>query len=304
MFGRRKKSNDPPPAMTTRPDPSSPASPAALAEIDDLRERLQTHRDRETELAFWRCVLGLPSWSFVTGAAAAADAINAGASSPPITVLSGEDGRMLPVFSTGDRAQAAGAHWERAAGRDGSTAIITKTMPAALAWVCASFADIPNLMFDLVPGVLNGFGTQIEALPGMYSHFHGAPPLACLPMMVRQANATQHPMALQHAYRVLLAQAHLWFTTRNDGSIAMMVIDDQLFVPVFTSEDNAKSFLAASAGAADVKTCRPVQILEIDSGLRQHFGERFGGVVCDFDTAPLGIRPDLYRAACDTLAPA
>lgn len=177
MFGRRKKPSAPTAMPATTPGTTPEAAPAALAELDRLRERLQSHRDRETELAFWNAALGLPSWSFVSGADAAAAAISAGNPSPPVIVLSGENGKMLPAFSTPERAQRAGAHWERAAGRDGATAILTTKLPDAMAWVCASFTDIPHLMFDHVPGDMDGFGTQIETLPGMYAHFHGVPPL-------------------------------------------------------------------------------------------------------------------------------
>ncbi|MFG0274483.1 MAG: hypothetical protein ACF8QF_05450 [Phycisphaerales bacterium] len=286
-----------PDEQTPPEQPKTPTAPdeATQQALDALRESLQGEAARETTLTFWEAVLGLDAWHFIASADMTPESMQEG-QGPAILTLANGQTKFVPVYSTHERAEQAGAHWSKEAGKDGATAVVEIAMPRALAYVCSAFPGVEALMFDNVPGTHNGFGTTIDTLPGMYAHFHGVPPGACFGAMARTAVRANAKKAYLDAYRVLAGLKVLFAIQTADGRLALAPANDKLLFPFFTQMHAAEQFASQQEGAKVVKF-PPAELLNAHAKCTADLGEKFAGLVADATTSPLGIDIDLFREA-------
>jgi hypothetical protein len=277
--------------------PKAPTAPdeATLQALDALRESLQVEAARETTLTFWQSVLGLQAWHFIASADMSPESLEAG-QGPAILTLANGPTKFVPVYSTHDRAEQAGAHWSKEAGKDGATAVVEIAMPRALGYVCGAFPGVEALMFDNVPGVHRGFGTTIDTLPGMYAHFHGVPPGACFGAMARTAVRASAKKAYFDAYRVLASLKVLFAIQTADGRLALAPAKDKLLFPFFTQLHAAEQFASQQEGAKIVKF-PPAELLTAHAKCTADLGDKFAGLIADPTSSPLGIDIELFREA-------
>lgn len=283
-----------------QPDSDQPKAPTApdeatLQALDALRESLQAESPRETTLTFWEGVLGLEAWHFIASADISPERVEAG-QGPAILTLANGQTKFVPVYSTHERAEQAGAHWSKEAGKDGATAVVEIAMPRALAYACSAFPGVEGLMFDNVPGVHHGFGTTIDTLPGMYAHFHGTPPGACFGALARTAVRASAKQAYLDAYRVLAGLKVLFAIQAADGRLALAPANDKLLFPFFTQMHAAEQFASQQEGAKIVKF-PPAELLNAHAKCTADLGDKFAGLIADPTSSPIGIDIDLFREA-------
>jgi hypothetical protein len=290
LFGRKAagKQKDTSPAQRSSVDASSETDDGRDQRIGGLIKSLQSGATREAELAFWKEVLGLPMWRLVTSVQGAADAV-AGGGRPPITILNTGTSKLVPVYTNAKAASAAASHWAKEdGGGGGAHATLEMSMPGALAYLCTAFEGVENVMFDHVPGVSSGYGTQIDVLPGMYAYFFGPPPIECLDAMTRNASRSGHPNAYMDAYRVLATAPQLWMLRSKEGKPVLAPGQDGLVLAVFSDRRRADDQIANLEGATPIP-CTLADVLKLDEAIRAQLKEEYDGPVVNIMTAPLGV---------------
>lgn len=266
-----------------------------IAELDAAREAVVAASDRDTEMRFWKAVFALPTWHFVAAGAAAAETMKSGGI-PPVATLREGEARIVPFFSTPDRASLAGHQWTAEDG-DGTHAVLSMPTKQALEFICTFDPDVVNAIFDHVPSESDGYGTQIDALPGMYEHFIATPPPACLGRMSKIAQQTQHPLAYQAAYRVIAAHEAVWFLqSEADGMPGLMQGENGLVLPSFSNERIATAVAEKAAGVRAIRAT-PAELFQIDQMIADRMGEQYAGTIMNMATDPLFIRRDWLAEA-------
>ncbi|MEM0983180.1 MAG: hypothetical protein AAGI17_04425 [Planctomycetota bacterium] len=229
----------------------------------------------------------MPAWHFLSFDSKAAQAEHRGRTA---LVLNQEGSRFVVAYPTRERASAAalalGQHFDH---QDGHRLISLK-MPDALSFVCGLGA--PKLMFDFVLGAREGYGTDIYALPTMYSHFIGPPPIDCLPMMARLANEHRDPRMFMDLYVVLASLDALYLLRDSSDHAVLVPRNGKSVCPLFTDETAAKA--AADQLQADgLLACNIEQVLGFVTQMRASLADAFGGMLVDMHLEPFEIHEEL-----------
>ncbi|MCA9278638.1 MAG: hypothetical protein KDA34_05985 [Phycisphaerales bacterium] len=265
-------------------------SASTLAELDQRREAVIRDNTRENMIRFWEAVCSLPQWYFASRADTSALAQG---SLPPVLTLNSQERNMVAFFSTRERASQAAARFEQNAGNPGDHAVLGMETRNALGFICSMDQGIQHVLFDEVPGVCQGFGTELNVIPAMYAHFGFIPPVACLGRMAGPINAAGHPQMFADAYKVLAHQDVLYMVQTAEGQIAMMEHPKGVVCPVFPDTNSAAAFKQVDDNR--IVSYTPHELGELDELLSQRIGETYVGMIAHTSTTPIFIRGDLFR---------
>jgi hypothetical protein len=270
-------------------------TPEQVAELDAAREEANRVNDDPTRRRMFELVLGLPAWKLLTDPESATKAIASGGI-PTLLTLRSEKARLVPIFSTSQRASAAAAKWGVVSRGEGATCLLTMDVRGAVGFVSSLDESVEYFMIDLVPDELDGFGLSIDALPSQYDHHVGTPPIACLDRMARLANRLGQPPYYLSAYRVIATLGAVYLPRMKSGAPALMPHEDKLICPMFTDERGAASF-AESQPDLEMFACPPADLPTLGEQLAGVAGDKFIGMIANPTGDPLFVRLDWFAQA-------
>ncbi|MEO1008593.1 MAG: hypothetical protein AAFX79_08505 [Planctomycetota bacterium] len=274
----------------TDPEPQA-AQPADDTRVAELVQTLSANpQDFPAEQEFWKEFCELPSWYFAARPADAQAAVQAGQSGLPLSLLNAGDKKLVPVFTSPERAQGV-------FGPDEPPAIVEGKLPAALGYVCGFRGRADGFVVNAKPGESNGYGHFFPDLCAFYYNVKGSLPPACLDCAVDHARKTRHPQAIEMVHRVVASLEMLGVATTN-GQFAYLRDGERLLVTVF-SEPQRLATLHEKNPNLKLARATPEQLLEVLQNGAKHPQTPIAGAALNHPDNPFAINTEQLAAAIE-----